>query len=174
MLRLGSWSQQWPPSVPRAPYTPAPPVNGACRCAHAERGLPHCPRPCAVASELAYVYTVANFTTLILRMQQRLEQYRFKLKGVDQYLRRNRVSKEVRKRVQRFFRRSLENESNDDQIIAQMPGSLRREVMQDINMRTLRRVPLFFGCESEALGAVCGVLRRLRACSDGGPAAVSR
>ena len=114
-----------------------------------------------ILGNLTFIYVSSNITALVLRLQTRLEQYRFKLKGVDKYLSRNRVSKEVRKRVKRFFRRSLEHESgSDQQIIEQMPGALRREVLQDIYMRTLRRVPLFFGSEAVVLAQICSLVRR--------------
>ena len=36
-----------------------------------------------ILSNISFIYLSANFTSLILRLQTRLEQYRFKLKGVD-------------------------------------------------------------------------------------------
>lgn len=114
-----------------------------------------------ILGNLTFIYVSSNITALVLRLQTRLEQYRFKLKGVDKYLSRNRVSKEVRKRVKRFFRRSLDHDDNDDQkLIGEMPGNLRREVLQDIYMRTLRRVPLFFRVDRDALVQICSSLRR--------------
>ena len=47
--------------------------------------------------QFTFIYMSANFTSLILRLQAKLEEYRFKLEGVDTYLTRNHVSKDVRK-----------------------------------------------------------------------------
>ena len=94
-----------------------------------------------VVGNLTFIYVSANFTSLILRLQTRLEQYRFRLQNVDSYLKRNQVSREVRKRVKRFFRRSLEQESSgsDRLIVDEMPGALRREVLRaNIMRRTIR------------------------------------
>ena len=36
-----------------------------------------------ILSNISFIYLSANFTSLILRLQTRLEQYRFQLQGVD-------------------------------------------------------------------------------------------
>ena len=82
------------------------------------------------ASTFVYTYLTANFTSLILRFNSKLEAYRTRLQTVDQYLRRNQVSREVRKRVKRHFRCSLENDQTTDaQLLDQMPHSLRRQLV---------------------------------------------
>ena len=54
-----------------------------------------------VVATFVYIYVTANFTSLILRLNTQLENYRTRLQGVDRYLARNRVSKELRSAVKR-------------------------------------------------------------------------
>ena len=42
----------------------------------------------------------------------------------------------------------------------QMPRTLRREVMIDINMRTMRCAPVFLGCDKAMVALVCSLLSR--------------
>jgi len=42
----------------------------------------------------------------------------------------------------------------------ELPRALRNEVLRDINMKVLRRAPIFFSCDKAMLGVLCGVLRR--------------
>lgn len=102
----------------------------------------------------------ANFTSIMLRLQQRLETYRDKLHAVDKYLSRNDVTRTVRKRVKRYFQHKLRNEDHDQSLLEQMTPSLRREVLHDIYMRTLRRAPFVFGADQGAITQICSVLRR--------------
>ncbi|KAL3922272.1 MAG: hypothetical protein SGPRY_004619 [Prymnesium sp.] len=115
-----------------------------------------------VASFLCFMYMTSNITSLIMRQTQILEQYRQRLSEVDSYLVRNQVSKDVRRKVKRHFRMSLnDSQAKDQKVLDQMPHTLRREVMHDIYMRTMRRVPMFFGCEVALLQHVCHVLKRM-------------
>lgn len=56
-----------------------------------------------VLATFVYIYVNANFTSLILRLNTQLESYRTRLQGVDRYLSRNRVSRELRTAVKRHF-----------------------------------------------------------------------
>ena len=53
-----------------------------------------------------YIYVNANFTSIVLRMNSRMEAHRSRIKGVDTYLRKNKVSRELRKVRQRPFKES--------------------------------------------------------------------
>ena len=117
----------------------------------------------AIVATFVYIYINANFTTMMIRLNSRLEQYRSQLAGLDAYLTRNKVSRDVRKRVKRHFTRSHSgaNSSTEKALLESMPQSLQREVLQDIHMRTLRRVPTFFRLEAAALAQVCALVRRV-------------
>ena len=40
---------------------------------------------------------------------------------------------------------------SEKHLLSEMPHSLRREVLKQINMRVLRKVTIFFGCEAAFL-----------------------
>eukprot|EP00966_Prymnesium_polylepis_P137686 3181959-Prymnesium_polylepis.1 len=113
----------------------------------------------AFMATFVYIYINANFTTMMIRLNSRLEQYRTQLAGVDAYLKRNKVSKDVSKRVKRHFARANRADTGGDKaLLDSLPPSLSREVLQDIHMRTLRRAATFFGLEAAALAQVCAVV----------------
>jgi len=114
----------------------------------------------AFVATFVYIYINANFTTMMIRLNSRLEQYRTQLAGIDAYLKRNKVSKDVSKRVKRHFVRANRTDAGSDKaLLESLPPSLQREVLQDIHMRTLQRAPTFFGLEPAALAQVCAVVR---------------
>lgn len=114
----------------------------------------------AITGTFAYIYINANFTTMMIRLNSQLEQYRAKLAGIDAYLSRNKVTKDVQKRVKRHFS-SLHSAdaSAEKTLLDSLPYALQKEVLQDIHMRTLRRAPTLFRFESPALSAVCAIVR---------------
>ena len=115
-----------------------------------------------VVGNLTFIYVSANFTSLILRLNNQLENYRTRLQGVDNYLARNRVSKEMRTAVKRHFTIAFSHGSDNDQaLLEQMPHALRREVLKNIYLRTMRRVPLYFGCDTALINQVAELLRRV-------------
>jgi len=115
-----------------------------------------------VCSTLCFMYMNSNITSLIMRHTQVLETYRQRLSQVDGYLHRNQVSKEVRRSVKLHFRMTLDNnEAKDKELLDQMPHTLRRQVLYDIHMRTMRRASLFFGVDPMMLQHLCNVVKRV-------------
>ncbi|KAL1521874.1 hypothetical protein AB1Y20_021525 [Prymnesium parvum] len=115
-----------------------------------------------IGSTLCFMYMNSNITSLIMRHTQVLENYRLRLSQVDGYLKRNQVSKEVRRSVKRHFRMNMDDSQAKDQaLLEQMPHTLKRQVLYDIHMRTMRRVPIFFGCEPMMLHHLCNVMKRM-------------
>ena len=100
----------------------------------------------------------ANFTSIVLRLNTRMENYRTRLKGVDKYLRKNKVSRDLRKVVKRHFEQTFDGDG-DQAILEQLPHSLRREVLKNIYLRSMRRVPLLFGCDSALITLIAEMLR---------------
>ena len=49
-----------------------------------------------MAATFIYIYVNANFTSIFLRLNTRMEQYRTRLNGIDTYLRKNKVLRERR------------------------------------------------------------------------------
>lgn len=110
-----------------------------------------------------YIYVNANFTSMMLRFNTRLEDYRKKLQGLDLYLERNKVSRDLQRIVRRYCRKKFSEDGSsikDEDILEQMPRSLRREVLLDIYMRTLRRTPTFLGCDHSLMIQFCSVIKR--------------
>ena len=69
----------------------------------------------------------------MLKLNQRLQLYRTKMNGVDAYLKRNHVSKDVQRSVKRHFRKSFEEDqinSESHAVLEAMPRYLRRTVLQ--------------------------------------------
>ncbi|KAL3900854.1 MAG: hypothetical protein SGPRY_012381 [Prymnesium sp.] len=52
-------------------------------------------------------------------------------------------------------------EVKDKQLLDQMPHTLRKEVLYDIHLRTIRLVPMFYDCETMLLQHVCSVVKRI-------------
>ena len=97
---------------------------------------------------LVYIWVTANFTSMMLRVYQNLEKYRQRVTQVDSYLRRHRVRASLCRLVRQHIKQAYENAGRDDDaLLRELPRSLRRELMIDINMRTLRRAPFFLGCD---------------------------
>ena len=58
--------------------------------------------------------------------------------------------------------RAPQREGKDDEsLIAQMPRSLRREVLTQINMRVLRKAPILFTCDKTFVIQLCHVMKRV-------------
>ena len=66
-----------------------------------------------------YIYVTANFTSMMLRVQQSLEQYRTRVENIDSYLRRNHVRHSLRKLVKQHFRQSFESAGMNDEVLLQ-------------------------------------------------------
>ena len=46
-------------------------------------------------------------------------------------------------------------------MLEQLPHALRREVLKNIYLRSMRRVPLFFGCDNALVSQIAEMLRRV-------------
>lgn len=73
----------------------------------------------ALVVSLVYIYVTANFTSMMLRVQQSLEQYRTRVENIDSYLRRNHVRHSLRKLVKQHFRQSFESAGMNDEVLLQ-------------------------------------------------------
>ena len=115
-----------------------------------------------VIASILYIWMTANFTTMMLRIYKNLEDYRIRISQVESYLKRYRVRPSLARLVRQHVRQAHENAGKDDDvIIQQLPRSLRRELMIDINMRTLRRAPFFVGSDHHMVSMVCSMLSRV-------------
>ncbi|KAL3916106.1 MAG: hypothetical protein SGPRY_006961, partial [Prymnesium sp.] len=112
----------------------------------------------ALVVTFAFMYMNSNFTSLMIRLNKKLENYRAMLARVDAYLQRNKVSKDICKRVRRHFSRTSTT-SNDSEVLSALPPSLQREVLADIHMHTLAAAPTFAALETASLAHVCAVVR---------------
>ena len=110
-------------------------------------------------STFIYIYVNANFTSIMLRLNTRMDNYRTRLKGVDKYLRKNKVSRDLRRLVKRHYEHTYDHDS-DQMILDQLPHALRREVLKNIYLRSMRRVPLLFGCDGALIAQIAEMLRR--------------
>ena len=71
------------------------------------------------------------------------------------------VRSSLRKLVRQHFKQSFEQSAGDEEAMLQsMPRSLRREVMIDINMRTIRQTPMFLRADKAMITRVCSLLTR--------------
>ena len=114
-----------------------------------------------VVSTFVYIYVNANCTSLMLKLNTRLENYRTRMQGVELYLKRNEVSKDVQRAVRRHFRQSFDEDQKSSAVLDAMPRYMRRTVLQDIHMRTLRRAPILFGVDKQMVAHLCAVMRRV-------------
>ena len=88
-------------------------------------------------------------------------QYRTHVDNIDSYLRRNHVRPSLRRLVRQHFKQSYETSGmNDELLLQQMPRTLRREIMIEINMRTIRLAPVFLGTDKAMVALVCSLLSR--------------
>ena len=77
---------------------------------------------------------------------QNLEKYRTKVAHVESYLVRHHVRPSLRRLVRTHVKQQFESAGRDDDaLLRELPRSLRRELMIDINMRTLRTASIFIG-----------------------------
>ena len=115
-----------------------------------------------LVATLLYIYITANFTSMMIRVYQNLEKYRVRVAHVESYLKRHRVRASLCRLVRQHVKASYENAGRDDDaLLRELPRSLRRELMIDINMRTLRTAPIFLGCDSAMISLVCSMLTRV-------------
>ena len=85
-----------------------------------------------------YTYINANITSIFLRLNTRLDHYRTRLKSIDKFLLKNRVSRELRRMVKRHMVHSFDHDA-DAAILEQLPLSLRREVLRASHAALNRR-----------------------------------
>lgn len=112
-------------------------------------------------STVMYTFVVAHATTIILRADTRVQEYRNRLEKVDLYLSKCRVSHDLRTLVRQHFRSAFEDRTvDDDVILAQMPRTLRIEVMRDMNFRCIGRCWVFSRCDPLTVKTICSILRR--------------
>ena len=74
------------------------------------------------AATFIFIYVNANFTSIFLRLNTRMENYRSRLNGIDTYLKRNKVSRELRKVVRKHFEATY-NQNSDQQVLEQQTVS---------------------------------------------------
>ena len=99
---------------------------------------------------------------MMLRVYKNLEDYRIRISQVESYLKRYRVRASLARLVRQHVKQAHESAGKDDDVIVQqLPRSLRRELMIDINMRTLRRAPFFVGSDHHMVSMVCSMLSRV-------------
>ena len=118
-----------------------------------------------VASIVLFTFVVGNVTSMLMRSDVSTMQYRLKLAGMERYLRRNRVRLELRRRVRSHFVHAFTNAAEaaavDDGVLGELPSALKVEVLRDMNLRLLRRVPMFFRVDVSLLATVCVMVRRM-------------
>jgi len=110
---------------------------------------------------LVYTTVIANVTSVLLRQDRQVEQYRMHLEQVEQYLSHRRVRPDLRRLVRKHFQDALSSDPKDDAaLLQQMPRTLRVEVMRDMHYRLLKRCWLFLTCDAQLLKAMCSVMSR--------------
>ena len=100
---------------------------------------------------------------MILNLDKHVQEYRSRLEKVEVYLTKRRVRRDLRDLVRQHFRSAFEDRAVDDEtILAQMPRTLRVEVMRDMNFQCMNRCWIFSRCEPTRLcvKTMCSVLRR--------------
>ena len=115
-----------------------------------------------VLATFVYIYLTANFTSMTMRSYQQLEKYRTYVAHVESYLQRHHVRPTLRRLVRQHVKQQFELDGRDDEaILRELPRSMRRELMIDINMRTLRTASLFVGSNNAMISLVCSMLTRV-------------
>lgn len=114
------------------------------------------------AATLLYIWITANFTSMMIKVYQNLEKYRLRVSHVESYLKKHRVRATLCRLVRQHLKQAYENAGRDDDtLLRELPRSLRRELMIDINMRTLRMAPIFVGVDRSLVSMVCSMLTRV-------------
>ena len=115
-----------------------------------------------VLATFVYIYLTANFTSMTMRSYQQLEKYRTHVANIESYLQRHHVRPTLRRLVRQHVKQQFELDGRDDEaILRELPRSMRRELMIDINMRTLRIASLFVGSSNAMISLVCSMLTRI-------------
>jgi hypothetical protein len=111
---------------------------------------------------VVYTFFIGNMTAMLLRANTQIETHRLGLSQVESYLCRRKVPEQLRllcrQNMQTAFERGDGND--EEQLLAKLPRSLRRNVLRHVNWRVLRCAPIFFRCDRALVGAICSVLRR--------------
>ena len=93
---------------------------------------------------------------------QKIEQYRNRITIVDSYLRRNHISRRLRRLVREHYRNALDDsDMTDEQLLLQMPTTLSREVMREKNVRVLRRTPILVGSDKAIIKQLATLVRQV-------------
>ena len=116
---------------------------------------------CVAASAL-YIYVTSNLTSMMLRFYTDVESYRSRIGAISGYLQKHRIERRLRQLVYHHFNETYTSSGKSEKhLLSEMPHSLRREVLKQINMRVLRKVTIFFGCEVTFLRQLCHALQRV-------------
>mmetsp|Transcript_32733 Transcript_32733/g.71861 ORF Transcript_32733/g.71861 Transcript_32733/m.71861 type:complete len:1394 (+) Transcript_32733:168-4349(+) len=114
-----------------------------------------------VVTNMTFLYISSTLTSMIIRTFQRLDDFRTKLGLVNSYLRRHRISKQLRRLATEHFQHGLETQHVDDSYVLQfLPQYLSREVLREKNMRVLRRTPVLLSCDKSVLLLLATLVRQ--------------
>ncbi|KAL1527096.1 hypothetical protein AB1Y20_015779 [Prymnesium parvum] len=115
-------------------------------------------------TNIVFFYIDANLTAIMLSTFRRIEGYRNKLTAILMYLKRNHLSSKLSTLVFEHCQRTYEEgdvSNKEELLLEQLPLTLSREVRHEKNIRTLRRAPLFFGCDRAVLRMLAGRMRQV-------------
>ncbi|XP_015785555.1 cyclic nucleotide-gated cation channel subunit A-like [Tetranychus urticae] len=110
---------------------------------------------------LIFATIVGNVGSMITNMNASRAEFQSRMDAVKQYMEFRKVSKELEKRVIKWFDYLWSNKQSLDEeaVISILPDKLRAEIAMHIHLDTLKKVKLFQDCESGLLAQLVLKLR---------------
>ena len=98
---------------------------------------------------LIFASIVGNVGSMITNMNAARSQFQQKMDGVKQYMEFRKVSKELERRVIKWFDYLWTNKQSldEDSILSTLPDKLKAEIGIHVHFETLKRVSIFQDCE---------------------------
>ncbi|PKU62711.1 cyclic nucleotide-gated ion channel 17 [Dendrobium catenatum] len=111
----------------------------------------------ALLGLILFAHLIGNMETYLQSVTIKLEEWRLKRRDTEQWMRHRQLPQELRERVKRFVQykwfatRGVDEES----LLQDLPGDLRRDIQRHLCLDLVRRVPFFSQMDDPLLDAIC-------------------
>ncbi|KAI0518767.1 hypothetical protein KFK09_006203 [Dendrobium nobile] len=111
----------------------------------------------ALLGLILLAHLIGNMETYLQSVTIKLEEWRLKRRDTEQWMRHRQLPQELRERVKRFVQykwfatRGVDEES----LLQDLPGDLRRDIQRHLCLDLVRRVPFFSQMDDPLLDAIC-------------------
>ncbi|XP_020587926.1 cyclic nucleotide-gated ion channel 17-like [Phalaenopsis equestris] len=102
-------------------------------------------------------HLIGNMETYLQSVTIKLEEWRLKKRDTEQWMRHRQLPQELRERVKRFvqYKWFATRGVDEEAVLQDLPGDLRRDIQCHLCLDLVRRVPFFSQMDDPLLDAIC-------------------